>query len=335
MEALEDPGGLADRVVGAQPGDRLRLAGLQAEIGAPEVHLSAEAGDPGDLLRGLRRPGGTQADHVQVDGLGVRAVVQAQPRGDEAAPVAALGQIGLVAELAGHQGVEDPRRGPLAQRPSGLAREAEARQRRDHEVEGVGRVAAVARGEGQGFDGLPELEMAARPAVGDQQRALALRLADHVDEVDVEVLDRGGELREAVEVGLGGADVEAVGPVGAEGLQKIDVAAIGPAAAFRGGWELIGADLAQDLVDLVAGPVHLERRRHGGLPVLKGGSADFPEGGQAIRVCEKYNRHPALYARDPSVRRRGGENSHAHVSAEPWVPRIKRGMTMLVLRELL
>ncbi len=39
-------------------------------------------------------------------------------------------------------------------------------------------------------------------------------------------------------------------------------------------------------------------------------------------------RHPALYARDPFVRRTGGDHPRAHVEAEPWVPRIKRGMTV-------
>ena len=39
-------------------------------------------------------------------------------------------------------------------------------------------------------------------------------------------------------------------------------------------------------------------------------------------------RHPALYARDPFVRRTGGARAVSHAKAEPWVPRMKRGMTV-------
>ena len=51
-----------------------------------------------------------------------------------------------------------------------LAREAEAGQRRAHDVEGVGGVAAVRGGVGQRFDDLVELDDRTRPAVRDDQR---------------------------------------------------------------------------------------------------------------------------------------------------------------------
>ena len=51
--------------------------------------------------------------------------------------------------------------------------------------------------------------------MGQQQRAPATRLADHVDRVNVDVLHAVDHLREAVQVRLGGARVEAVHPVGA------------------------------------------------------------------------------------------------------------------------
>ena len=45
----------------------------------------------------------------------------------------------------------------------------------------------------------------------------------------------------------------------------------------------------------------------------------------------KPRRHPALRARGPFIRRTGADRPRAHLKAEPWVPRIKRGMTVLVI----
>ena len=235
VEPLGDPGRLAHRIAGAHPGDRLRLGDLQAEIGAHDVHHAGLPLRPGDLRLALRPAVRAEAQHVEVDGPGVRAVVAAEPGGDHRAPVAALGEVGLVAQHLGHQGVEQPRRGPLADRPPGLRGEAEAGQGRDDQVEGVGGLAAEAAGEGQLLDRLPELVVRARPAVGDDQRPLAAGLADHMQEVEVEVLDPGGELRKAVEVGHRRAPVVGAGPVVAEALQTGAVAAIGPAVRGRPG----------------------------------------------------------------------------------------------------
>jgi len=157
------------------------------------------------------------------------AVIHGQARGDQRTPVAALGEIGGIAQDLGHQGVEEARRLPLAEGPRRLGRKAEAGQGGDDQIEGVGRVAAVARGPRQLFDHVPELEMAARPAVRDQQRPLAGRLADHMDEVEIEIFHAGGELREAVEVGDGGPPVVAIPPIGAEVLEEGGVATVEPA----------------------------------------------------------------------------------------------------------
>ena len=64
-------------------------------------------------------------------------------------------------------------RGDARGSPAGLARlaaEAEPGQRGDHDVEGVGRVAAVRGGVGQRADQVVELEDRAGPAVHEDQR---------------------------------------------------------------------------------------------------------------------------------------------------------------------
>ena len=209
------------------------------------------------------------------------AVVPAQPRGDHGPPVAALGQVGGIAQHLGHQGVEQPRGRPLADGPRGLGREAEARQRRDHQVEGVRGLAPEPRGERQLLDGLPELVVRPRPAVGDDQRPLAARLAHHVQEVQVEILHPGGELGEPVQVRHGRAPVVGVGPVRAERLEVLAVAAIGPSVGNLRLWRpRIGAHLVQHRRHLGLGPGDLEGfdLSHGAPPELSESLAAFPQG---------------------------------------------------------
>eukprot|EP01035_Chromulina_nebulosa_P030268 gene30269-40232_t len=86
IEPLEDPGGLSHRVASPEPGQRLRLGGLQAEVGAEHLHHHLAVLQPGDFLRRLRPALGPEADHVEVDRLRVRTVVEADPAGDQPAP---------------------------------------------------------------------------------------------------------------------------------------------------------------------------------------------------------------------------------------------------------
>ncbi len=117
--------------------------------------------------------------------------------------------------------------------------------------------------------------------MAQQQGAFALGLADDVDEVDVEVFDPGRELREAVQVGDGGAPVVAVGPVGAEVTQELRIGPAAPAALDGGDGEGVFAHPAQDVGDggFVPGDGEWRRRGHGGLPC-------FPEqaGGDVAAV---------------------------------------------------
>ena len=133
--------------------------------------------------------------HVGVDAEQSRRRLQRHLLGDGVAPVAALGDVARVAEPL-HQ--HDPGAGDADRVPAGrgrLAREAVARQRRDHQVEGVRRAPAVRGGIGQRLDDLQLLDDRARPAVRDDERQRVLVLRADVDEVDVEPVDLGDELR--------------------------------------------------------------------------------------------------------------------------------------------
>ena len=127
-----------------------------------------------------------------------------------------------------HQGVEEARGGALADRLGRLGREAEARQGRDYQIKGVGRIAAEPGWESQLLNGTPELEVRSRPTVCDQQGPFAARFSNYLQEVQVEILDLGSKLRKAIEIGHGGQPIKPIGPVGAEILQIASIATMGP-----------------------------------------------------------------------------------------------------------
>jgi hypothetical protein len=79
------------------------------------------------------------------------------------------------------------------------------RQRGDHHIEGVRRAAAVGGRIGERPDDLRLLDDRAGPAVGDDQRqGVGMGGAD-VEEVEVEAVDLGRELRQRVQRGLAAA----------------------------------------------------------------------------------------------------------------------------------
>src|SRR5215211_3196207 len=97
--------------------------------------------------------------------------------------------------------------------------EAEARKRRDHDVEGVLRAPAVGRRIGELTDDLDLLEDRARPPVGDDQRQRVLVPRADVEEVDVDPVDLGHELRPGVQLCLAFPPVVVRAPVPNELLQ--------------------------------------------------------------------------------------------------------------------
>ena len=129
-----------------------------------------------------------------------RRGLQAHLIDDERTPVAALGDVAGVAEAL-HQ--LRPGSGHALGAPAGARRlsgEPVARHRRDHDVECVFGLPAVSDGIGQRSDELDLLEHRARPAVVDDQRKRILLLRPDVDEMNVEPVDVGHELRQGLEL---------------------------------------------------------------------------------------------------------------------------------------
>ena len=102
----------------------------------------------------------------------------------------------------------------------GLPGEAVSGHRRDHDVERVRGVAAVRGRVGERADDVQHLDDRARPAVRDDHRQRVLVRRPDVDEVDVEAVDLGQELREGVQPRLEPAEVVVVAPVAGELLHR-------------------------------------------------------------------------------------------------------------------
>ena len=179
--------------------------------------------------------------------------------GDERTPIAALGREPAVPEAL-HQLDPGPRhaRGPPTGR-RGLAGKSVAGHRRDHDVESVRRAAAVRRGVGQRIDDLQLLDGRARPAVGydDRQRILMLR-AD-MDEVDVEPVDLGHEVRQRVEPRFAPPPVIVRRPIARDLPHKRELHALGAVIdqlTFRPSRSL---DATLEVGELVIGGAERER----------------------------------------------------------------------------
>ena len=173
--------------------------------------------------------------------------------GDHRAPVAALGRVPLVAE-PGHQlvpRVGDPRYVPSPRRR--FVAPAVPGERRAHDVEGVGRIAAVGTRVAERLDDLDELDDRARPAVGQHERERVGLGGAGVHDMDPETADVGAELRQIIEARLGRTPVVVVGPVAAQVLDErkrdplrpvrcptvADGLALGPARAAQPGSEVV------------------------------------------------------------------------------------------------
>ena len=182
---------------------------------------------------------------------------QGQLLGDGIAPVAALRDVAVVAEALHQLG---PRPRDADRVPAGLgrlAREPVARQRRDHEMEGVRRVGAVCRGIGERLDDLELLDRRARPPVRDDERQRVLVLGADVDEVDVDPVDLGDEVRQGREALLELAPVVVRRPVVGQRLDRLELHALGgihlPVGPVR------RLDAAAQVVELLVGDVERER----------------------------------------------------------------------------
>ena len=77
-----------------------------------------------------------------------------------------------------------------------LAGKPVARHRRNHDVEGVRRAPAMRRGIGQRIDDLQLLDDRAGPSVRDDERQRIRMFRTNVNEVNVQPVDLGDELRQ-------------------------------------------------------------------------------------------------------------------------------------------
>ena len=146
--------------------------------------------------------------------------------GDERSPIAALRDIPIVAEAL-HQ--HDPRPRDALRIPAGfrrLAGKAVARHRRDHDVERVRFGAAMRGGVGERIDDLQLLDDRTGPAVRDDHRQRILMLRLHVDEVDVEAVDLGDEVRQRLQMRLALAPIVFRSPVLDELLHRGELHAL-------------------------------------------------------------------------------------------------------------
>ena len=102
-----------------------------------------------------------------------------------------------------------------------LRREAVAGQRRDHQVKGVVRSAAVCGWIGQGLDDLQLLDDRAGPSVRDDQGQGILVLGADMNEMDVEPVDLRDEVRQRVQLRLAFAPVVVRRPVACRVLHQL------------------------------------------------------------------------------------------------------------------
>lgn len=177
---------------------------------------------------------------------------------DHGAPVAALRDVGAVAE-GQHKLVEHG--GKLLGREPGVlggGGEAEARERRRDDVE---RLVFRRGGLGEEREDVFDLEEGAGPAVDEEQWDRVLAGGAVVDEMKAQVFALGGDgerelLEGSVQTGLNCAPVVLAGPEFLQGGKGLDGQAVGPTAAFlvvERGRQTTGADTVIDEGEKVVG----------------------------------------------------------------------------------
>ncbi len=213
---------------------------------------------PGFLLIRLRPARCTRDHAVQEDGAATGRVVEAQPGCDRRAPVATLCHVSVIAQHLRHQLRVVTRHGARTQGAVGLAREPEADQRGRDDVEGILGLAAEPFRMGERFDDFHELDDAARPAMGDQQRHRRRAAPLFVQEVDVDAVHGRDEMIEAVDRRFLLSPVEFVQPVCGELLHIVEIGAVAPAAVVGHFMPWKALDPAADVGQRLVGHLNLE-----------------------------------------------------------------------------
>ena len=146
--------------------------------------------------------------------------------GDGSAPIAALRNVAGVAEAL-HQfrpGSRDTVGIPTSiLRPAG---EAVTRHGRDDDVEGVLGATAMRGWIRERIDDLKLLDDGSRPAVGDDDRKRIRVARTDVDEVNVDAVDLGDELRQSVHLGFGFPPVVSGAPIPNDLLKIVELRAL-------------------------------------------------------------------------------------------------------------
>ena len=193
-----------------------------------------------------------------MDGEQSRRRLQAHLVDDERAPVATLGDVLAVAEDL-HQlrpGSSHALGAPAGARR--LPREPVARHGRDDQVKCVSCARTVRRGIGQSIDDLQLLNDRSWPSVIDDERQRALMPRPDVDEVDVQPVDLGDELRQRVQVRLDRPPVVVRHPVARELLdhrERYALRLIRHGLRFR---PPRGGDASTQIVQCLIGHVDVE-----------------------------------------------------------------------------
>ena len=219
------------------------------------------------------------------------------------AHVAALGDVAGVAEAL-HQlrpGACDA--AGLPAELGRLAREAVARQGRQHQVECVLGVAAVRGRVGERADGLEQLDDRAGPAMRHDQRQRVLMPRPDVDEVDLDPVDLGRELRQRVQSRLALAPVVLGRPVAGERLQRRQLHALRSVCDELLGGPARRRDTPAQVIDLLLWNLDLKRRNLGRPGA--GGSPVAPPAAETVRDAQPpSNDMPAAAAAPPAKARR-------------------------------
>ena len=220
---IKHPGRQAGRRIGQRVADRLRRLALLGDVALPE--LSPERGQCRLFLLGEprrdRRPGEDSrrqvgrwpAQEVEMNARQPVRRLDGQRVGDRGADVAALGDVAGVTEAV-HQlrpGARDVARIPADR--CGRRRKAVAGQRRDDHIERVLGPPAVRGRLGQRPGDLEHLDDRTGPAVRDDHRQCVRTRRLDVNEVNVEAVDFGLELRQGIQPCLARAPVVLGRPV--------------------------------------------------------------------------------------------------------------------------
>ncbi len=94
-------------------------------------------------------------------------------------------------------------------------------------MESVGCTRAMGRGIGQWLNDLQRLDDRARPSVGNDERQRVLVFRTNVDEMNIEAVDAGDELRQGIEPRLDFAPVVFGGPIARERLDRRELYSLG------------------------------------------------------------------------------------------------------------